>query len=98
MIAGYLYWQQGTLLSPLLWIYAGAIVGLAIDAISVFYREQKSVANELTSFFAVCLSAPLAYVVTTATISPAVVGLWLLKGRKPSISFGKVTSAWGVIC
>ncbi|GAB4368032.1 MAG: YwiC-like family protein [Elainellaceae cyanobacterium] len=77
-IALYLYWQQGNLLSPLLWIYLGAIAAFLFDAISVFYREQKSVLNELITFFAVCLSAPLAYVVTTGTLSPSVLGLWLL--------------------
>ncbi|WP_416669631.1 YwiC-like family protein [Egbenema bharatensis] len=77
-LALYLYWQQGTLLSPLLWVYLGAIAAFLFDAISVFHREQKSVLNELITFFAVCLSAPFAYVVTTGTASPAVVGLWLL--------------------
>ena len=77
-IALYLYWLQGNLLSPLLWIYLGAIAAFLVDAISVFYREQKSVLNELITFFAVCLSAPLAYVVTTGAISTSVLGLWLL--------------------
>jgi hypothetical protein len=76
-IALYLYWQQGNL-SPLLWIYLGAIAALLIDAVSVLQREQKSVWNELITFFAVCLAAPLAYVVTTGTISTSVLGLWLL--------------------
>jgi putative flippase GtrA len=66
-IACYLYWQ-GDALSPLLWIYAGAIAAFLIDAISVFHREQKSMLNELITFFAVCLSAPLAYVVTTGVV------------------------------
>lgn len=77
-LAFYLYWQQENLLSPLLWIYLGAIVAFLIDAISVFYREQKSILNELITFFAVCLSAPLAYVVTTGTLSPLALGMWLL--------------------
>lgn len=78
VIALYLYWLQGNFLSPLLWIYLGAIAALLIDAISVFHREQKSVFNELVTFGAVCLSAPLAYVVTTGSLSSAVLGLWLL--------------------
>ncbi len=77
-ISLYLYWQQKTLLSPLLGIYLGAVVAFAIDAISVFYREQKSVWNELITFFAVCLSAPFAYSATTGTLSLTVLGLWLL--------------------
>jgi putative flippase GtrA len=77
-IALYLYWLQGNLLSPLLWIYLGAIAAFLVDAISVFHREQKSVLNELITFFAVCLSAPLAYVVTTGFLSISVLGLWLL--------------------
>lgn len=78
VLALYLYWQQKTLLSPLLWVYVGAIVAFLVDAISVFYREQKSVLNELITFFAVCLSAPLAYIVTTGTLSTSVLGVWLL--------------------
>jgi len=31
----------------LLWIYLGALAALMVDAISVFHREQKSIANEL---------------------------------------------------
>ncbi|MDX2228193.1 MAG: YwiC-like family protein [Leptolyngbyaceae cyanobacterium bins.349] len=79
-IALYLYWQQKTWLSPLLSIYLGAIAAFLIDAISVFHREQKSVLNELITFFAVCLSAPLAHVVTTGTLTTSAIGLWLLNG------------------
>ncbi|HEY9696996.1 MAG TPA: YwiC-like family protein [Trichocoleus sp.] len=79
-IALYLYWQQENLLSPLLWIYLGAIAAFLIDAISVFHREQKSVLNELITFFAVCLSAPLAYIITTGTLTTSAIGLWLLNG------------------
>lgn len=77
-IALYLYWLQGRLLSPLLWIYLSAIAAFGVDAISVFHREQKSVFNELVTFFAVCLSTPLAYIATTGTLSTSVLGLWLL--------------------
>ncbi|MGG6296800.1 YwiC-like family protein [Leptolyngbya sp. AN02str] len=79
-IALYLYWQQGEVLLPLLGIYIGAIAALGMDAVSVFYRQQRSILNELMTFFAVCLSAPFAYVVTTGTMSASVVGLWLLNG------------------
>lgn len=77
-LALYLYWQQENLLSPLLWIYLGAIAAFLVDAISVFRKQQKSVLNELIIFAAVCLSAPLAYAATTGTLSTSVLGLWLL--------------------
>ena len=62
----------------LLWIYAGAIVALVVDAFSVLHREQKSVFNELITFAAVCLSTQFAYAATTNTISLSVMGLWAL--------------------
>lgn len=62
----------------LLWIYAGAIAALIIDAFSVLKREQKSVINELITFAAVCLSTQFAYAATTNTISLNVMGLWAL--------------------
>lgn len=77
-IALYLYWQYQTLFTPLLWVYLGAIAAFLVDAISVFYREQKSVWNELITFFAVCLSTPFVYIATTGKISTVVLGLWLL--------------------
>ncbi len=49
-----------------------------MDAISVFHREQKSIFNELITFAAVCLAAPLAYAATTGTISATAMGLWAL--------------------
>ena len=62
----------------LLWLYGGAIAALAIDAISIFRRKQKSIVNELITFAAVCLSAPLAYAATMGTISATAMGLWVL--------------------
>lgn len=62
----------------LLWLYLGAIAALGVDAISVFYRQQKAIANELLTFAAVCLAAPFAYLSTVGTWSPSIVGLWLL--------------------
>jgi hypothetical protein len=73
-LAGYLYLQTPVLL----WLYLSAIAALAIDAISVFYRQQKSVANELLTFAAVCLAAPFADIATTGTWTVSVLGLWLL--------------------
>ena len=73
-IAIYLYSQ-----TPLLWaVYLGAIAAFMIDAVSVYVRQQKSIANELLTFGAVCLAAPLAYIATVGTGSVPVVGLWLL--------------------
>jgi hypothetical protein len=77
-IAGFLYIQANVLYSPLLWIYGGAAIALMFDVFSVFHREQKSIVNEFVTFAAVCLSAPLACVVTTGTISSLEIGLWVL--------------------
>ncbi len=73
-IAVYLYLQT----PMLLWLYLGAIAAFVIDAISVFYRQQKSFANELLTFAAVCLAAPFACVAVTGTWTLSVLGLWLL--------------------
>lgn len=62
----------------LLWLYLGASAAFLIDATAVFYREQKSIANELITFAAVCLSAPFAYAATTGSFSNLVFGLWAL--------------------
>ncbi|MEA5507684.1 YwiC-like family protein [Halotia wernerae UHCC 0503] len=73
-----LYWWQGGGWSPLLAIYGAAALALVIDAIAVYRRGQKSIANELITFAALCLAAPLAYVATTGTLAPMVCGLWAL--------------------
>ncbi|MBL1175236.1 YwiC-like family protein [Pantanalinema sp. GBBB05] len=77
-IALYLYWQTGSLVSPLLGIYSGAIGALIVDSISVFYREQKAIWNEFLTFAAVCLATPFVYIVTTNQLTGTVLGLWLL--------------------
>jgi hypothetical protein len=77
-IALYLYTLQATFWSPLGWVYLGAIAAVSVDAISVFYREQKSIWNELISFAGVCLAAPFAYIVTTGTVSLPVLAVWVL--------------------
>lgn len=77
-LASMIYWQQGLGLSPLLGIYGAAGLALALDAIAVRYREQKSILNELITFAAVCLAAPFAYGATTGTITAGVIGLWIL--------------------
>ncbi|UZQ54223.1 YwiC-like family protein [Trichothermofontia sichuanensis B231] len=73
-LALYLYLQ----VPVLIWLYLGAIAALLIDAISVFYRQQRSIGNELLTFAAVCLAAPFAAIATTKTITFAFWGLWLL--------------------
>lgn len=77
-IALYLYRLQGDWRSPLGVIYLGAFAAFVIDALAVYQRQQKAVVNELVTFAAVCLAAPLAYEVTTGTLVPIALGLWLL--------------------
>jgi hypothetical protein len=60
----------------LLWLYLGAIATFLVDAIAVFYRQQKSIANELLTFAAVCLAAPLAYTATTGMITASIMAVW----------------------
>jgi len=62
----------------LIWIYLAVIAALIIDAIAVWHRQQKSIANELISFAAVCLASPFAYAVNTGEISLAAISMWLL--------------------
>ena len=76
-IALWLWWQSSNRL-PLLIIYSSAIAALIFDVVSVRHRQQKSRLNELVTFAAVCLSAPLAYTVTTGTIDKTAIALWIL--------------------
>jgi hypothetical protein len=78
LLAGGVYWQQGLGWSPLLGIYGATTTALLVDAIAVVRRGQKSLPNELITFGAVCLAAPLAYIATTGTLTPTVLGLWAL--------------------
>jgi YwiC-like protein len=74
-IAVYLYLQM----PMLLWIYLGAIAAFMIDAIAVFYRQQRSMINEILTFSAICLTTPFAYAVTSnGKFDISVLGLWLL--------------------
>ena len=63
---------------PLLLIYAVATAALIFDVVSVWHRQQKSRLNEIVTFAAVCLLAPLTYTATLGTISPVAIALWLL--------------------
>lgn len=76
-IALWLLWYNSDRL-PLLIIYGIAIAALIFDVVSVWHRQQKSRLNELVTFAAVCLSAPLAYTVTMGTISKIAIVLWVL--------------------
>ena len=76
-IALWLYWHGGANQS-LLPIYGLVAIATLIDCVSVWRRRQKSVWNELVTFAAVCLSAPLAYAVTTGTLSGSAISLWIL--------------------
>ncbi len=54
------------------------ILTLIFDVVSVGHRQQKSRLNELVTFAAICLLAPLTYTVTIGTISKAVIALWVI--------------------
>ncbi len=73
-IAGYLSLQR----PMLLWLYLGAIAAFLVDSVAVLYRRQKSIWNELVTFAAVCLAAPLAAIATTGTAPITLLALWLL--------------------
>lgn len=77
VIALWLYWHSQEHW-PLLMITGYAIVAALVDSLSVWRHQQKSVLNELMTFSGICLSAPLAYVATSGTLSATVLGLWAL--------------------
>ncbi len=76
-IASWLFWRNQENW-PLLMIYGTALAATVIDGALVWQRQQKSILNELVTFAAVCLSAPLAYVVITGMLTWPIVGLWIL--------------------
>lgn len=63
VIAFWFMWHNPHIF-PLLLIYSIAIAALIFDVVSVWHRQQKSRFNEIVTFSAVCLLAPLAYTVT----------------------------------
>ncbi|MEM9087442.1 MAG: YwiC-like family protein [Cyanobacteria bacterium P01_F01_bin.53] len=76
-IALWLLWQVAA--KGALAMICGAVLGaLLVDGLSVWQRQQKSILNELVTFGGVCLSAPLAYLATTGTLSATAIALWLL--------------------
>ena len=62
----------------LLWVYAIASAAFGFDLIEIWRKERKSIINELVTFAAVCLSAPLAYLTIKESFTSLIVGLWLL--------------------
>ncbi len=76
-IAFWLFWHRQDTWS-LLGIYGAVVVAAIVDAVSVRWRQQKSVLNELVAFSAVCLAAPLAYVATVGSLSTSIIALWWL--------------------
>ncbi|MGK7915121.1 MAG: YwiC-like family protein [Prochloraceae cyanobacterium] len=77
VLALWLVWHNSERF-PLLLIYGAALSALIFDVVSVWHRQQKSRLNELLTFAAVCLLAPLAYAVTLDTMSTVAVALWVL--------------------
>ena len=71
-IAAWLYFHTPVLL----WLYTGAIAALIVDLIEIWRKQRKSIINELVTFAAVCLSAPLAYAATTGNLTPEALGIW----------------------
>ncbi|MGV2829082.1 YwiC-like family protein [Myxosarcina sp. GI1(2024)] len=64
--------------SVLLWLYLLAIMALIADAIAVVKGKHKSIVNEITSFAAICLAAPLAYGATIGSLSLQAMAMWIL--------------------
>ena len=77
VLALWLFWQHPENWS-LLAIYGMAVVITLVDGVSVWQRQQRAIWNELITFAAVCLSAPLAYAATVGMVTRPVMGLWLL--------------------
>ncbi len=73
-IALYLSFQH-----PVLWWILGAgVVALGLDALAVFQRNHKTVANEIVMFSAICLSTLFVYGATTGEMTAQALGLWVL--------------------
>ena len=77
VLALWLFWQHLENWS-LLAIYGAAVVATLVDGVSVWQRQQRAIWNELITFAAVCLSAPLAYTATVGMVTGPVIGLWVL--------------------
>lgn len=73
-IALYLAWHSPILIC----LYGCGTMALIMDGIAVLKHQQKSIANELVMFAAICLSTLLAYGSTTGALTPQAWGLWIL--------------------
>lgn len=62
----------------LLPIYALVVVALIADGTAVVYQKHKSIVNEIISFAAISLAAPLAYGATTGNLCIEAIGMWIL--------------------
>ena len=62
----------------LLPIYALVVAIFIADGLAVVKQKHKSIANEIISFGAISLSAPLAYGATTGNLSFEAMGMWIL--------------------
>ncbi len=62
----------------LLAIYALVVIALIADGIAVVNQKHKSIVNEIISFAAISLAAPLAYGATTGHLSIEAIGMWIL--------------------
>ncbi len=63
---------------PLLIIYALVVMAFIADGVAVVNRKHKSIANEMISFAAISLAAPLAYGATTGNLCLEAIGMWVL--------------------
>lgn len=73
-LAIWLGWQTPVLI----WLYILAVIGLIADAIAAIKGKHKSRINEIISFAAICLSAPLAYGATTGNLNLDAMAMWIL--------------------
>ncbi|MDJ0599705.1 MAG: YwiC-like family protein [Crocosphaera sp.] len=62
----------------LLSIYGLVVIVFIADGIAVIKQKHKSITNEMISFAAISLAAPLAYGATTGTLSIEAIGMWVL--------------------
>ena len=72
IIALWLSWQTPSLL----WLYGAVLAGLVFDSIEVFRKKRKSILNEVVTFAAVCLVAPITATATTGSLTVTALALW----------------------
>ncbi|MGK7917506.1 MAG: YwiC-like family protein [Prochloraceae cyanobacterium] len=72
VIALWLSWRTPSLL----WLYGTALAALVFDGIEVLKKERKSILNEVVTFAAVCLVAPITATATTGSLTVTALALW----------------------